>query len=114
MVPISSEDSKALVPTTPTELYLKRINDDLLSQIATLRKELADKEFHHTMLSQLREANQHLVIATVDAQDMQANAEAYNKRQEEFLSMLAHELRNPLAPIALAADLIGKLVFIAS
>ncbi len=110
MVPISSEDSKALVPTTPTELYLKRINDDLLSQIATLRKELADKEFHHTMLSQLREANQYLVIATVDAQDMQANAEAYNKRQEEFLSMLAHELRNPLAPIALAADLIGKLV----
>ncbi|MFC7516702.1 ATP-binding protein [Herbaspirillum sp. GCM10030257] len=29
------------------------------------------------------------------------------RRKDEFLAMLAHELRNPLAPIAAAADLLG-------
>jgi signal transduction histidine kinase/CheY-like chemotaxis protein len=30
-----------------------------------------------------------------------------DKRKDEFLAMLAHELRNPLAPISAAADLLG-------
>ena len=57
----------------------------------------------------LREANEHLVIATLRAQYLQDQAEASVERQTEFLSMLAHELRNPLAPIALAAEMIGKI-----
>jgi CheY-like chemotaxis protein len=40
---------------------------------------------------------------------MQAKAEAVNDRQTEFLSMLAHELRNPLAPISMAAELLGSI-----
>jgi PAS domain S-box-containing protein len=32
---------------------------------------------------------------------------AADKRKDEFLAMLAHELRNPLAPISAAADLLG-------
>jgi len=31
-----------------------------------------------------------------------------SQRKDEFLAMLAHELRNPLAPIAVAAELIGR------
>ncbi len=61
------------------------------------------------LVLQLREANQNLVIATVHAQELQAQAEASNQRQKEFLSMLAHELRNPLAPIMLANALLGKI-----
>ena len=57
----------------------------------------------------LREANQNLVIASLRAQDLQDQAEASVERQTEFLSMLAHELRNPLAPIALAAEMLGKI-----
>lgn len=33
--------------------------------------------------------------------------ELANRRKDEFLAMLAHELRNPLAPISTAADLLG-------
>jgi PAS domain S-box-containing protein len=33
-----------------------------------------------------------------------------NERKDEFLAMLAHELRNPLAPIASAADMLKILV----
>jgi signal transduction histidine kinase len=59
-------------------------------------------------IRQLRDANEHLVLATLGAKDLQAKAEDTNRRQKEFLSMLAHELRNPLAPIAVAAEMLGK------
>src|ERR1700730_10370182 len=67
------------------------------------------KDALEALVLQLREANQNLVIATVDAQVMQDKAEAANQRQQEFLAMLAHELRNPLAPVALAAELLGNI-----
>ena len=62
------------------------------------------------LVRRLREANQHLVIATVRAQELQAQAEAANERQKEFLCMLAHELRNPLAPLTTATEILGMLV----
>lgn len=78
---------------------------DLLAQIETLHDSSSRAESEGLVL-QLREANQNLVIAALGAQDMQAKAEATNLRQEEFLSMLAHELRNPLAPVAMAAEML--------
>ncbi len=38
-----------------------------------------------------------------------AEAEAATQRQTEFLSMLAHELRNPLQPMAMANELLAKV-----
>jgi len=32
-----------------------------------------------------------------------------NRRKDEFLAMLAHELRNPLAPVRTAANLLGRI-----
>jgi two-component system CheB/CheR fusion protein len=81
----------------------------LLEQVETLRDATKSKDSLEDLVVRLREANQHLVIATVGAQGLQAAAEAANRRQEEFLSMLAHELRNPLAPIAMATELLGKI-----
>ncbi|WP_229466284.1 sensor histidine kinase [Pseudoduganella plicata] len=59
--------------------------------------------------ARLREANAHLVMATVNAQSLQDEAEAANRRQNEFLAMLAHELRNPLAPISMAAAMLDRM-----
>ena len=59
-----------------------------------------------TLVAQLRDANQHLVKAAVRAQVRHEEAEARNRQQNEFLAMLAHELRNPLAPISAAAQLL--------
>lgn len=58
------------------------------------------------LIAQLREANQHLILAAVKAQTSRDEAEEVNRRQNEFLAMLAHELRNPLAPISMAATLL--------
>ena len=62
------------------------------------------------LATKLLEANQNLVISFVRAQELQANAEAANQRQNEFLSMLAHELRNPLAPIVMAAEMLREIL----
>jgi signal transduction histidine kinase/ActR/RegA family two-component response regulator len=51
------------------------------------------------VMAQLRDANEHLVSATMTAQALSEAAERANRQREQFLAMLAHELRNPLAPI---------------
>ena len=61
------------------------------------------------LVCKLREANENLVATSVRAQDLQDQAEAVVQRQTEFLSMLAHELRNPLAAISMAADMLEKI-----
>ena len=43
-------------------------------------------------------------MAALDAQERQAAAERAQAKQREFLGMLAHELRSPLAPIRSAAS----------
>lgn len=82
---------------------------DRLKPAAALLAVTKSKDALEDLVTQLREANQNLVIAAICAQEMQATAEATNQRQVEFLSMLAHELRNPLAPVALATELVGKI-----
>ena len=82
----------------------------LQAEVTHLRGLVSDNEACDKKIEQLREANQNLILATFGAQDLQASAEADNHAKEEFLSMLAHELRNPLAPIVMANALIGKLL----
>ncbi len=54
----------------------------------------------------LREANEHLVLAVLNAQVLQAAAEESQQRQKEFLALVAHELRNPLMPLGIAASML--------
>lgn len=81
------------------------------------QRSLVDVETHlhaqlraqQALIAELREANEHLVVATVSAQDLRDEAEAANRRQNEFLAMLAHELRNPLSPISMAAAMLERV-----
>lgn len=57
--------------------------------------------------SQLREANERLVLAALDAQALQAAAEGAQRRQTEFLAVVARELNDPMAPIRIAAAQLG-------
>ncbi|MGK5081478.1 hybrid sensor histidine kinase/response regulator [Janthinobacterium sp. HLX7-2] len=93
------------------EIKLLRETINQLLIMAKMQVQEQDKsEAFNLLISQLREANQHLVLATFGAQDMQASAEAASLRQTEFLAMLAHELRNPLQPLAMANEMLAKMV----
>ncbi|MET3134167.1 signal transduction histidine kinase/CheY-like chemotaxis protein [Oxalobacteraceae bacterium GrIS 1.11] len=81
----------------------------LRAEVAALRVLTQDHAAREELIAQLREANQNLVLAAVNAQTLRDEAETANQRQNEFLSMLAHELRNPLAPISMAATLLEKM-----
>ncbi|MCC4597622.1 diguanylate cyclase [Xanthomonas campestris pv. phormiicola] len=59
--------------------------------------------------AQLRQANEHLVLAALSAQELQAGAEKAYQRQSEFLAFVAHELRNPLTPIGIAGSMLATL-----
>lgn len=57
---------------------------------------------------ELRQANEHLVLATLQASELKDAAETAHRQQDEFLAMLAHELRNPLAPIRSALAVLER------
>ena len=63
---------------------------------------------HEQLHVRLQEANEHLVLATINAQELQAGAERARQRQGEFMAVVAHELRNPRAPIRVATAMLGR------
>ena len=82
-------------------------------ELAYLKKELASYDGifigTETQGSDLLEANAHLVLATLAAEHSEELAMATRRQQDEFLAMLAHELRNPLAPIRTSAALLERI-----
>jgi diguanylate cyclase len=61
---------------------------------------------HAHRIGELREANEQLVLAALSAQELQAAAERSQARQKEVLALIAHELRNPLTPLGIAASML--------
>jgi signal transduction histidine kinase len=48
------------------------------------------------LVSQMREANEHLVVAAIRAQTLSEEAEAASHLKDDFLTMVSHEIRTPL------------------
>jgi diguanylate cyclase (GGDEF)-like protein len=69
------------------------------------RAALAEQARRH---GQLRDANEQLVLAALNAQKFQEAAAQAQRRQTEFLAVLAHELLNPLVPMQHAAALLHR------
>jgi signal transduction histidine kinase/CheY-like chemotaxis protein len=92
---------------THEQALLARIAQ-LEAEAVQLRLTLRERDLVAQNAERLREANEYLVVAALEAQGLRDDAEATNRRQNEFLAMLAHELRNPLAPIGMAGALLAR------
>ena len=57
----------------------------------------------------VQEANTELLVAALGARQLLEAAERARRQQAVFLGMLAHELRNPLAPLRNAAALLSRI-----
>jgi diguanylate cyclase (GGDEF)-like protein len=60
-------------------------------------------------LVDLREANEHLVLAALTARELHTAAEQARQRHTAFLAAVADELRNPMAPIRIVSAMLGGL-----
>ncbi len=70
--------------------------DDAATSAVVLRSQLSD----------MREVNGQLVTAALTAQDLEEHARQAHRQQIRFMSMVAHEMRNPLTPIRIANDML--------
>jgi signal transduction histidine kinase len=77
-----------------------------LMETETVAQAMAEHKRRH---AELREANERLVLAALSAKELQAAAERAQRRQAEFMNLVAHELDNPLAPIRLATAMLGRV-----
>jgi diguanylate cyclase len=59
--------------------------------------------------AELQEANEQLVLSALGVQELQEAMHDAQQRQTEFLTLVASELSDPLAPIRLAAAQLGRL-----
>lgn len=57
---------------------------------------------------QLRAANQQLALSALESQRKESTATAAYRQQAAFLVTVAHELRNPLLPLRLAAQMLAR------
>ena len=65
---------------------------------AGVRTEYAARGLDRRM-AQMREANEHLVVAAIRAQTMTEEAESVSHLKDEFLAAVSHEIRTPLSAV---------------
>jgi signal transduction histidine kinase/ActR/RegA family two-component response regulator len=76
---------------------LREERSTLREEAVRAREEAAQARSElEALMTQLREANERLVVATVRAQAMAEHAEQANHLKDEFLATVSHELRTPL------------------
>jgi signal transduction histidine kinase len=79
-------------------------------ELASLRQQLADvrRDIADAPGEALHAAQQLLAVAQSDAKLVEAVAVEAHRRQVTFLATVAHELRNPLMPLRLAAVMLDR------
>ena len=75
-----------------------------------MTERLVTREAHEIEdeVRQLRAANQQLTLNALEAQRRESMATAAYRQQAAFLVTVAHELRNPLLPLRLAAQMLSR------
>lgn len=84
-------------------------NAALLDEEASSSARLRAQAHYERRYAQLSEANEQLVLAAIGAQELQAAAEEAQRRQAHLMSLVAHELRHPLAPIRNAIAVMARI-----
>ena len=82
----------------------KTTNDEIGVLVDALNGMLSEVE---QRTNALEDANRTLAQETVTRRHAEAELLQMDRRKDEFLAMLAHELRNPLAPISAAAQMLS-------
>ncbi|MBA3773007.1 MAG: response regulator [Ramlibacter sp.] len=85
-----------------TGLSRERVSTTGSAEVASLARSINE------MLDRLNEQHQTLTSEREKLVQLTDVLKTADRRKDEFLAMLAHELRNPLAPISTGAELLGR------
>jgi signal transduction histidine kinase len=99
----SGEVTGSLLFGHPQPAMFDTRSEELISAFAVQAAIAIDNARLYDMAQRAAEERESLLASERAAR---AEAERHNKMKDEFLAMLAHELRNPLAPITSAAQLL--------
>ncbi len=128
LYPDDGEDAQTLIAHADAAMYVAKRNGDgsvalhgqrpsgapgpqappaaLQRRELVLAQALAENTLRH---DQLREANEKLLLAALNAQELQAAAEQVRLRQAEAVAAVARELRNALAPLPSETDSLARM-----
>jgi diguanylate cyclase (GGDEF)-like protein len=120
--PEDGEDTATLINRADAAMYRHKRNasvgfqfhdaepsDGKGSKIRALTEQTVDARSATSASSpmhELRDANTQLLLAALTAQEAATLATEAQRQQVKFMAVVAHELRNPLAPLRLAADML--------
>lgn len=101
--------SKSLFQVREYVIAGREATVSLREDAATLREDMhaAREAVTDELNLKLRVENQHLLAAARESNEQKDIAEMMLARQTDFMALLAHDLRNPLAPIRNAATVLG-------
>ncbi|ALM84650.1 ATP-binding protein [Bordetella sp. N] len=77
------------------------------NELAPLMEQLARRKTQ-TPVEELEQQNREMLLTLDELRLRQADLEKADERKDEFLAMLAHELRNPLSAIGTALELLKR------
>jgi signal transduction histidine kinase len=90
--------------TVTLEMYLPRETPPLTMRQLSERIELLTQRKAQTPVEELEQQNREMLLALEELRRKKKDLENADARKTEFLAMLAHELRNPLAAITLSLE----------
>jgi signal transduction histidine kinase/ActR/RegA family two-component response regulator len=99
----SSQDSPSSGTAREIAVAAREVAVRSREEAAQARSELEQ------LLTQMREANERLIVGTVRAQTMTEDAEQANHLKDEFLATVSHELRTPLNAVLGWARMLGSM-----
>jgi signal transduction histidine kinase len=122
----ANRNAAVLLGRAREEIVGRRLSEIVPGRVATASEHLAGVlESRQTMRLETEVADRKLIVTLftagtdcvissardiTDQRKLQAALLETDRRKDEFLAMLAHELRNPVAPIANSAELLSRLV----
>ncbi|WGS54978.1 ATP-binding protein (plasmid) [Paraburkholderia sp. D15] len=100
---IHSEPGKGT--TVTLEMFLPRGTARLSGRQLSERVDQLTRRKPQTPVEELEQQNREMMLTLEELRQKKADLEDADRRKNEFLAMLAHELRNPLAAISLSLEL---------
>ena len=94
----------------PVPAWERRRGMNIMIQVSDFTQECRGREERARMISELRQVNSRLIMATLREEDLKIQAQAAATAKTNFLATMSHELRTPLSAIIGYEELLANRI----